>query len=89
MHPLWLIPALPLLGFLVLMGTEGKLSERWVALIGAGSVGGAALVTLLAMLDFRAGGMVPLVQPLWTWMQIGTFATQTSKYGNSTLRKSP
>ena len=76
MHPLWLIPALPLLGFLVLMGTEGKLSERWVALIGAGSVGGAALVTLLAMLDFRAGGMAPLVQPLWTWMQIGTFATQ-------------
>ncbi len=74
MYPVWLIPALPLLGFLLLLVTEGRLSKVPVAIIGAGSVGGAAVVTLLVTLDFLNGGQVPISQTLWTWIEVGNFA---------------
>ena len=38
MESLWLVPALPLVGFLILVLTEGRLSQTIVAVIGAGSV---------------------------------------------------
>ena len=36
---LWLIPTFPLIGFLLLTVTEGRLTKLPVAIIGAGSVG--------------------------------------------------
>ena len=74
MDSLWLIPTLPLLGFLLLVVTEGRLPKLPVALIGAGSVGAAAAVTLMVALDFLQGSQAPFSQTLWTWMQIGEFA---------------
>ena len=69
MDLLWLIPTLPLLGFLLLVVTEGRLSKLPVALIGAGSVGAAAAVTLAVALDFLHGTQAPFSQTLWTWME--------------------
>jgi len=74
MDLLWLIPTLPLLGFSLLVVTEGRLSKLPVALIGAGSVGAAAAVTLMVALDFLHGTQAPFSQTLWTWMRIGEFA---------------
>jgi NADH-quinone oxidoreductase subunit L len=74
MDSLYLIPTLPLLGFLLLLVTEGKLPKVAVAVIGAGSIGAAAIVTLMVGLDFAASSQAPYSQTLWTWMQIGEFA---------------
>ena len=73
MDLLWLVPALPLLGFFVLFATEGRLPDKLVAAIGAGSVGLAALVTLLAGREFLASGEASFSLPLWTWMSVGGF----------------
>ena len=61
MDGLWLIPALPLVGFLILFVTEGRMPNRTVAFIGAGSVGLSALAALFAGLDFlEQGGVTPI-----------------------------
>ena len=48
MEWLWLVPALPLAGFLLLFVSEGRLPDRLVAWIGAGSVGLSALAAAVA-----------------------------------------
>ena len=70
---LWLVPALPLVGFLALFITEGRLPDRAVAAIGAGSVGLAALVALLVGAAFLGGDQASFSLPLWTWMAVGDF----------------
>ena len=77
---LWLVPALPLLGFSVLFVTEGKLPDRLVAVVGAGSVGLAALVTLLAGREFLQGGESAFSLALWTWMAVGDFQPSITLY---------
>ncbi|MDE0272554.1 MAG: NADH-quinone oxidoreductase subunit L, partial [Gammaproteobacteria bacterium] len=79
-HGLWLIPALPLVGFLILFITEGRLPNRAVAFIGAGSVGLSALAALLAGLDFLEQGGVPQAEHLWTWMAAGPFEVAIGLY---------
>ncbi|MYG12839.1 MAG: NADH-quinone oxidoreductase subunit L, partial [Gammaproteobacteria bacterium] len=80
MDGLWLIPALPLVGFLILFITEGRLPNRAVAFIGAGSVGLSALVALFAGLDFMEQGGVPQAEHLWTWMAAGPFEVAIGLY---------
>ena len=80
---LWLVPALPLVGFLVLFVTEGKLPDRLVAVIGAGCVGLAAVVTLGAGIEFVQNGAEPYARPLWTWMAVGDFAPSITLYFDS------
>ena len=70
---LWLIPLLPLLGFLVLFVTGGRLGNRTVALIGAGSVGLAAAIAGIVGMDFIDSGGEPYAQRLWTWIDAGGF----------------
>ena len=43
LHLLWLIPALPILGFLILALAGSRLSRHSQSLVGVGSVGGAAV----------------------------------------------
>jgi len=73
MELLWLIPTLPLIGFLILISTEGRLGKVPVAIIGAGSVGAAALVSALAVWEFVGSGRVEYAQTLWTWIDVGDF----------------
>lgn len=76
MNLLYLTILLPLLGFLLLAFSRGRWSENVSAIVGIGSVGLAALVTLNAGIDFLAhnseGGYV-YSQTLWHWISVGSF----------------
>ena len=74
------IPLLPLLGFLVLFVTEGRLPKLPVALIGAGSVGLAALATLFVGIAFYGEGAGAYSHELWTWMSVGDFQPSITLY---------
>jgi len=73
--PLWLIPALPAAGFLVLALFGARLPRKWSALVGAGSVGLAAATTLCTAYRFLRippdGGIIE--DKLWTWIHVGSF----------------
>ncbi len=70
---LWLIPALPLTGALILILTKGNLPRVIAGLVGSGSVGLAAIVTILVASDFMSGSREPVHQTLWTWMSVDGF----------------
>ncbi len=77
---LWLIPALPLAGFLCLALAAGRLPRRVVSAIGVGSVGFSTLVALAVGWSFTrmvpAGGVWS--QKLWTWWRVGQFAPEVA-----------
>jgi NADH-quinone oxidoreductase subunit L len=80
MEQLWLIPTLPLVGALLLTITQGRLSQIPVAIIGAGSVVGSALITLVVGVDFLGSGSEPFALSLWSWMQVGGFSPSFTLY---------
>jgi NADH-quinone oxidoreductase subunit L len=73
--PLWLLPALPLAGFLVLALGGGRLSRRAIAGVGAGAAALTAVVAMLVAASFLSRGAgvhaAAEVTPLWTWMRDG------------------
>jgi NADH-quinone oxidoreductase subunit L len=73
---LWLVPALPFAGFLVLAILGRGLSEKAAAFVGAGSVGLSAALTLylgsLYLSNPPAGGA--FTQTLWQWISAGGFS---------------
>jgi NADH-quinone oxidoreductase subunit L len=72
---LWLVPALPFAGFLILALIGPRLSRRWVALVGVGSVGLSAAITL-AIAGVFIGSPPPdhaFTQTLWTWINVAGF----------------
>jgi NADH-quinone oxidoreductase subunit L len=72
---LWLIPALPLAGFLLLVLAGSRMPVRAVAGVGVGSVGAAAALAWVAAAAFvtgaPAGGAV--TRTLGTWLRVETF----------------
>ncbi len=78
---LWLIPMLPLLGFLALAATEGRLGERAVAVIGAGSVGLAALLAVPVTVGFfELPADTGFSQTLWVWLDVAGFRPAFTLY---------
>ena len=77
---LWLVPALPLAGALALLVSAGRLPDKVVAWVGAGSVGLAAAVALWVGRAFLEGGAPHYAQTLWTWMSVGGFAPRITLY---------
>jgi NADH-quinone oxidoreductase subunit L len=78
---LWLVPALPLLGVLLLVAFGGAMERRTVAWVGAGSVGLSFLVALLVALSFRtAAPAYHFTQTLWTWMNGAGFSPAFGLY---------
>ncbi|HWR73511.1 MAG TPA: proton-conducting transporter membrane subunit, partial [Nitrospirota bacterium] len=77
---LYLIPVLPLAGFLLLGLLGGRLSKRSIAVIGVGSVGSSAALSILIAASFLSTPPEDrvVVQTLWTWMEIGNFAPSVS-----------
>jgi len=73
---LFLIPALPFAGFLALALAGKRLTRTTVAVIGCGSVGLSALLSLAVaaryLLEPPQGDRV--VQTLWTWLAAGTLS---------------
>ncbi len=78
---LWLVPILPLTGFLIQFVTTGKLPRYWVAFIGAGSVGISALLVALIGIEYLTQAQpVPYTVTLYTWINVGGFAPGFSFY---------
>jgi NADH-quinone oxidoreductase subunit L len=77
---LYLIPALPFAGFLVLALLGRRLTRSTSALVGVGSVGLSALMTVLMAIEFfgRRPGGYAFTQTLWTWMQFDGYAPAVS-----------
>jgi NADH-quinone oxidoreductase subunit L len=77
---LYLIPALPLLGFLILSLAGKHLHKRVIAWIGAGTIGAAALITILLGIEFLqsppASGAY--TQLLWNWFSAGQLSVAVS-----------
>ena len=76
MHLLLLTFAFPLLGFLLLSFSRGKLSENISAVVGVGSMALSALIAACIAREFLAHPPETGIytQVLWTWMQVGDFA---------------
>ena len=82
---LWLIPALPFAGFLLLVLAGSRFPRILVALVGVGSVGGAALIALLTAVQFLSAPPPDhfFRQILWTWVSVGAFTPQIALYLDS------
>src|SRR5207253_9391277 len=72
--PLWLLPALPLAGFL-LNGLLGKrLGKTFVSAVGAGSVLLATIAAYARLLPFLAGDHSAVRETVSRWIAAGTFS---------------
>ncbi len=81
MQQLWLIPCLPLVGFLLLVLGHGRCSRSAARLVGVGSVAMAALVTLWVALDFYSPGAAQSYQvELWPWFSAGALEVSFGLY---------
>jgi NADH-quinone oxidoreductase subunit L len=76
LNVLWLIPALPFAGFLFLALAGKKRSKQIIALIGAGSVGLSALLTIIIGITFISSppSEYSFNQNLWTWFNVAGFS---------------
>ncbi|TWI89149.1 NADH-quinone oxidoreductase subunit L [Chitinophaga japonensis] len=70
---LYLIPALPFFSALLLILGWRTFSRTTVSVIGCGSIGISALITLAQGWQFLQSGHDSMVQHLWTWVQSGSF----------------
>jgi len=70
MKLLWLIPTLPFLGSLILILWGSKFSRSVNSIIGAGSVGLSALMTLFAGFDFLSTASVSYQYEAWQWLDV-------------------
>jgi NADH-quinone oxidoreductase subunit L len=79
---LGLIPTLPFAGFLWLAVIGGRMSRHAVAVIGVGSVGVSALVSILLALSFISAPPPGYAysQTLWQWMAVAGFTPKIAFY---------
>lgn len=71
---LWLIPALPFAGAFILIVSGGKLSRGVSAIIGSGSIGLAAIITIVIGLGFLQDPSLSYQYLLWSWINVAGFA---------------
>jgi NADH-quinone oxidoreductase subunit L len=76
---LWLIPAIPFLGALILALVGRAFSRRMVAVVGVGSVAIAAGISL-AIAPAALALQAPYTQVLWTWMNVAGFRPEIGLY---------
>ena len=79
---LWLVPAFPFAGFLILVLAGRRLSGPAVGAVGAGSVGLSAVVAVAVAAGFLCSPPPgnAFSQELWTWMQVEGFVPHISLY---------
>jgi NADH-quinone oxidoreductase subunit L len=72
---LWTVPALPLLGFLLLALFGRRFSRSCAAAVGVGSVALSALLSMgVAVSFFSSFHQTPVyIQKLWTWLNVSGF----------------
>ncbi len=75
---IWLIPGLPLLGFL-LNGLLGRaLGKRFVSFVGPGTIGASFVLSLLSFLEMLDAPGQALHQTLYSWIDSGSFSVDVS-----------
>jgi NADH-quinone oxidoreductase subunit L len=79
---LWLIPALPLASALVLVLFGSRFSRRATAVVGVGSIGLSALITILLAVSFFSAppSGSSYTQVLWTWINVAGFEPEIGFY---------
>lgn len=75
----FLIPLLPLTGFLILFLTMGNLPKRLVAIVGVGSVGISALLVLFTAVEYLESRQA-ITATFYTWMNVGGFTPHVAFY---------
>ena len=78
----WLIPAIPFASALLLAIFGPRMARRAVAVIGVGSIGLAAIVSMLVTSSFLSSPPPgnAYTEILWTWMQVDGFSPQIGFY---------
>lgn len=71
---LWLIPAFPFAGALILILGAGKISRSLSAIIGCGSVASSAIIVMIFASRFMADSTVVVSQTLWVWFNVDGLA---------------
>ena len=71
MQLIWLVPAFPLAGF-VLLALGRRLPGRAAGTIGSVTVGLSAVTACLVAWLFASGDRLPYVTQLWTWLELGS-----------------
>src|SRR6266508_4108172 len=74
--PLWLVPALPLAGFLVNGLAGKKLGKSFVSAAGVGSVGLATVAASARLIPFFAGDHSAVVERIAPWFSAGGFSAE-------------
>lgn len=72
---LWLVPALPFTGFLILSLWGKRMPRAWATLVGVGSVGLSAAQTIWMGITFLLAppSNSSFTQTLWSWIPVGGF----------------
>jgi len=76
--PLWVIPALPLVGFLLCLFFGPRMGKGFTAATGAGSVGLATVAAYSRLIPFLAGDHAPVVEKVSDWIAAGPFVVDAS-----------
>lgn len=71
-HLVWLVPFLPLLGFLVNGLGRRYLSKSLAGIVGSGAVLAAFVISLLIFLEVKAPGFQPQVVELFDFISVGS-----------------
>jgi NADH-quinone oxidoreductase subunit L len=74
--PLWLVPALPLAGFLINGLAGKKLGKSFVSAVGVGSVGLATVAASGRLIPFFAGDHAAVVERIAPWFSAGGFSAE-------------
>ncbi len=79
---LWIIPALPFAGFLVLAVFGSRMPRSIAGAIGAGTVGLSAAAAITAAVQFIAGlpAQAVYTRTLWTWLSAAGFSAGITLY---------
>ncbi|NIR95189.1 MAG: NADH-quinone oxidoreductase subunit L, partial [Gammaproteobacteria bacterium] len=82
---LWVVPALPFLGFLILALFGRHLTEKPIQTVGVGSIGISALLAVIISLSFMTTPPPgdSFSQTLWSWMEVAGFSPHISLYLDS------
>ena len=76
---LWLTAALPFASTIVLALFGRRFSKRTVAVIGVGSIGISALISIAIVPAFLSSP-APYIERLWTWINVAGFRPEISLY---------
>ncbi|QEC52278.1 NADH dehydrogenase subunit L [Anseongella ginsenosidimutans] len=79
----WLIPAFPYLGAMILILAGGRLSKPAAGIIGCGSMGLSALLTIITGVAFISGKGEPLTLRLWEWFDVAGWSPGITLYLDS------